>query len=183
MVCSVIVSSTGVCHLVHCRIFLSAQSCATWFVWFIFCGDTFADIGNRHWYPFLDRHLAFGVGAARYFEDCFNIHKCHGFFCNHPNYLRPTLRPCAVFAPRADTLLVLFYLVAWRPWINAPRMPNGIEPTVGFSIGFGGGKRKRQSRRLFPVGLTLPLVGEGPCGLLDIWLRPCNYFVCRLKIQ
>jgi hypothetical protein len=97
--------------------------------------------------------------------------------------LRPTLRPCAVFAPRADTLLVLFYLVAWRPWINAPRMPNGIEPTVGFSIGFGGGKRKRQSRRLFPVGLTLPLVGEGPCGLLDIWLRPCNYFVCRLKIQ
>ena len=148
-----------------------------------FLRDAFADIGNRHWYPFLDRHLAFGVGAARYFEDCFNIHKCHGFFCNHPNYLRPTLRPCAVFAPRADTLLVLFYLVAWRPWMNAPRMPNGIEPTVGFSIGFGGGKRKRQSRRLFPVGLTLPLVGEGPCGLLDIWLRPCNYFVCRLKIQ
>ena len=40
--------------------------------------------------------------------------------------------------------------------MNMPRMPNGIQHTVGFSNGFGSGKRKRQSRRLFPVGLTLP---------------------------
>ena len=160
MVCSVIVSSAGVCHSVHWRIFSSAQSCATRFVWFIFCGGAFADVGNRLWCPRLVRRRAFGVGAARCFQDCFNKNATE-LFWNHPDYLRLAsllvlFWPCAVFASRAASLLVLFHLVAWRPWMNMPRMPNGIQHTVGFSNGFGSGKRKRQSRRLFPVGLTLP---------------------------
>ena len=125
-----------------------------------FCGGAFADVGNRLWCPRLVRRRAFGVGAARCFQDCFNKNATE-LFWNHPDYLRLAsllvlFWPCAVFASRAASLLVLFHLVAWRPWMNMPRMPNGIQHTVAFSNGFGSGKRKRQSRRLFPVGLTLP---------------------------
>ena len=155
MVCSVIVSSAGVCHSVHWRIFSSAQSCATRFVWFIFCGGAFADVGNRLWCPALSGAVPLVSERRGAFRTVST--KCHGTFWNHPDYLRLiSLRPCAVFASRAASLLVLFHLVAWRPWMNMPRMPNGIQHTVGFSNGFGSGKRKRQSRRLFPVGLTLP---------------------------
>ena len=63
------------------------QSCATRFVWFIFCGGAFADVGNRLWCPRLVRRRAFGVGAARCFQDCFNKNATE-LFWNHPDYLR-----------------------------------------------------------------------------------------------
>ena len=43
--------------------------------------------------------------------------------------------------------------------------------------------RQRQEKaakpQTFPRWADIAMVGEGPCGLLDVWLRPCNHFVCR----
>ena len=125
-----------------------------------FLRGAFADVGNRLWCPRLVQAPCLWCRSGAVLSGLFQ-QKCHGTFWNHPDYLRLAsllvlFWPCAVFASRAASPTCAFPFGGLEALDEHAANAKCIQTHSWFFQGFGSGKRKRQSRRLFPVGLTLP---------------------------
>ena len=114
--------------------------------------------------------------------------KCHGTFLEPSGLLETCIPTCAFLA------MCSFCLKSSIPTCAFPF--GGLEALDEHAANakwhsthswFFQWLRQRQEKaakpQTFPRWADIAMVGEGPCGLLDVWLRPCNHFVCRPKIQ